>query len=249
MEGEESLEGGNAAEGVVRLGDTVRKPWLPTTAATNSYVTHLRAAGIDAPRPLGRDEHGRQIIEFVPGRLAQDDQPFGVAALQRVGHLVRRIHDASADYPVPDAQWPVLIPVPDPNLICHNDLAPWNLITGERWVFIDWDGAGPSTRLWDLAYSAQAFANMNPSAPVADAAARLRAFVDGYGADHGIRDALPAAIADRTIAMYELLRASHARGQEPWASMFVTGHGEYWQSVAAYVNKNWAAWIDAVASA
>jgi len=48
--------------------------------------------------------------------------------------------------------------IPDPaagDLICHSDLAPWNLVRNEqRWVFIDWDNAGPSSRLWDLGYAA-----------------------------------------------------------------------------------------------
>ncbi|WP_407645311.1 phosphotransferase [Brevibacterium pigmentatum] len=32
----------------------------------------------------------------------------------------------------------------------HGDLTPWNLLLGERWVFIDWDSAAASARLWDL---------------------------------------------------------------------------------------------------
>ncbi|WP_205754704.1 hypothetical protein [Pseudarthrobacter sp. NamE5] len=96
---------------------------------------------------------------------------------------------------------------------------------GERWVFIDWDAAGPSTRLWDLAYAAQSFGLLFDDEPVAEAALRLRAVVDGYGADTALRKALPEALIERTAAMHDLLETSHKTGFQPWADMYLNGHG------------------------
>lgn len=76
------------------------------------------------------------------------------AQLTRVGRLVRELREALASFtPSPSDPWEVAIPPDREELVCHHDLAPWNLVLvlgAERWVFIDWDGAGPGSRLWDL---------------------------------------------------------------------------------------------------
>lgn len=247
MESEHELEGGNASGAVVRIGGTVRKPWTAATPSVVSFVEAVRASGVDAPAPLGRDEMGRQVQEFVPGRIAIDSGPLSLADLRRVGSIVRSIHDASMSFvPDADAVWETAIPAPGAELVCHNDLAPWNLIVGDRWVFIDWDAAGPSTRLWDLAYAAQAFTLCDPGCDPAQAARALATFVAGYDADHRMRQALPAAMSERTAAMYDLLASSHAIGREPWASMFVQGHGAHWKAVTHYVETHRDVWSAAL---
>lgn len=178
MTAEEPLPGGNVASTVVRVGATVRKPWTAATASVVDFVAALRRAGVDLPEPLGRDAQGRQVQEFVPGIRAIEAPPLSRLDLCRVGRIVRRIHDASMPYTPPaDAVWESAIPAPGAELICHNDLAPWNLILGERWVFIDADAAGPSTRVWDLAYAAQAFTLNDPSREPRAAAGDLAALV------------------------------------------------------------------------
>lgn len=77
---------------------------------------------------------------------------------------------------------------------------------------------------------------------VESAASRLRAFVDGYEADTLLREALPAAMAKRTAAMFELLRTSTETGLQPWADMHVNGHGEFWRAATEYVTQNETAW-------
>jgi Ser/Thr protein kinase RdoA (MazF antagonist) len=113
-------------------------------------------------------------------------------------------------------------------------------------VFIDWDAAAPSTRLWDLAYAAQAFALSDVDRSPQDSAGDLAAFVDGYRADAALRGALPTAMHRRAAAMLELLRSGHETGREPWASMFAAGHGDHWAAVTRYVVTNQAVWSDAL---
>jgi Ser/Thr protein kinase RdoA (MazF antagonist) len=244
---EQPLTGGNATARVVRIGETVRKPWSASTPAVHEFMDGLRAAGIDVPRVLGRDPDGRQVIEYVPGRPAMGSPRLTSAELWRAGDLIRRIHDASEGFALTvDATWEMAIPAPGADLVCHNDLAPWNLILGDRWVFIDWDGAGPSTRLWDLAYAAQAFTLGDTDDPPDVAAPRLAALVDGYRAGRVLRDALPAAMAERAAAMHELLHASHLAGREPWGSMYLDGHGQHWDRVADHVARHVDVWREAL---
>ena len=161
--------------------------------------------------------------------------------------MIRGIHDASAAYaPPPDAIWRTAIPAPGADLVCHNDLAPWNLIIGERWVFIDWDAAAPSTRLWDLAYAAQAFTLSDTAREPLDAAVDLAALVDGYGADRMLRRGLPRAMEERTAAMLALLEGARSTGEEPWATMHADGHGVHWRKALQYVRVNRSVWTRAL---
>jgi thiamine kinase-like enzyme len=53
----------------------------------------------------------------------------------------------------------------------------WNLVRdGERSVFIDWDGAGPGSRLWDLGYAAHGFVPLHAAAEYIEA--HLQAWTD-----------------------------------------------------------------------
>lgn len=242
-EEEQELTGGNASGSVVRVGGTVRKPWIENTSVVQSFLAALRSHGVDAPQPLGRDESGRHTVEYVEGSIALSQMPLGTDDLRRVGRMIRQIHDVSESVPIPEqSSWNMLLPADDPNLMCHNDLAPWNLVIGDRWVFIDWDAAGPSTRLWDLAYAAQAFGMLFEGEPVESAASRLAAFVYGYEADSLLREALPVAMAKRTRAMSDLLRTANGTGLQPWADMYMNGHGDFWHDATEYVTRNQTAW-------
>jgi Ser/Thr protein kinase RdoA (MazF antagonist) len=246
---EELLTGGNVAGRVVRIGDTVRKPAGPATPAVSALLDHLAAAGFDgAPRSLGLDEAGRHVVEYVPGPMAHDLPPLTVDELHRAGGLIRGLHDAAQSFrPPPGAQWDVVIPPDRRDLICHHDLAPWNLVCGpDRWVFIDWDGAGPGSRLWDLGYALAGFVPLAAGGDPAVDAPRLRALADGYGLDDQQRRGLPGLTAAHTRAMYDLLRSGAVTGAQPWARLYAEGHGEHWGPAADYIERHHGDWLAAL---
>ena len=65
---EQVLFGGNSITGVVRVGDTVRRHAGPWSTSVDSLLHHLENVGFDgAPRALGYDDRGRQVLSYVPG--------------------------------------------------------------------------------------------------------------------------------------------------------------------------------------
>jgi Ser/Thr protein kinase RdoA (MazF antagonist) len=246
---EERLSGGNVAEEVVRVGATIRKPATAATSSVEAFLEHLHRVGFSgAPRTLGRDEQGRHVLEYIPGAT---QEPFSYTSeeLGRVGRLIREFHAAAKSFAPPaGAQWMVVIRPDSEELTCHHDLAPWNLVRGgERWVFIDWDGSGPGSVLWDVAYAAQSFVPLIDGGEPAMDASRLRCFVDGYGLDRSQRERLPQRMVARTRAMFELGERAAITGEQPWARLHAEGDGgRHWRQAAEYVERHLEVWTEAL---
>jgi hypothetical protein len=238
---EQPLAGGNVSGSVVRVGDTVRRPATPSSRSVDALLIHLEHIGFGAaPRALGYDALGRQVLSFAVGHTAADPADLTTRQLRDIGALLRAFHDAMESFvPPPDAVWTVAVRPDREELICHHDLAPWNLVRGgDRLVLIDWDGAGPGSRLWDLAYACHGFVPLAGDYLLDDdaEAARLRALVQGYRLDEALRPELVALLAPRIHSMYELLRVGHEEGIQPWSSLWEAGHGRAWLANARYVS-------------
>ena len=249
---EEPLTGGNVSANLVRIGETVRRPAGPWSLAVHELLRYLEGVGYSgSPRSLGFDEQGRHVVEYIPGAVVM---PFASSSedansrLRAVGELIRDYHNAVADFQPPaEAIWNVATPSPTIELISHHDLAPWNLVSGSRgMVFIDWDAAGPGSRLWDLSYAAHGFVPLGPETPDDVAATRLRALVDGYGLDQQSRVQLPPLIAEHTRAMYDLLHRGSCSGEQPWARLWTAGHGRVWLDHSEFVEARLAMFTSAL---
>jgi Phosphotransferase enzyme family len=244
------LQGGNASGGVVRIGDTVRRPAGPWTPTVHALLGHLHEAGFPgAPRPLGLDEHGREVLTFIPGTIPWPNNfhlldPDG--RLRRVARLIRDFHDAVTGFcPPPDPRWQALIPAEGTGIIAHHDLAPWNLVISPRqWAFIDWDTAAPGSRLWDVAYALHGFVPLsaNPRYQRGNPAHRMRLFADAYGLDQAQRQELIPMLARRTKAMHDFLAEQAARGNQPWTRLWHEGHGRAWGTDTEYIARREGTW-------
>src|SRR5690606_36649810 len=103
------LRGGNTST-VVRVGDTVSRNTGPWTPAVHSLLRHLEAVGFTgAPRALGFDERGREVLSYLEGECGA----YPLAghwvtdeALAAVATMLRRFHDAQYGFrPQPGAVW------------------------------------------------------------------------------------------------------------------------------------------------
>lgn len=159
------LPGGMGSGGaVVRVGPTVRRPVRPHTPAVRAFLRHLEAVGFrGAPRFLGVDHAGREVLDFVEGDVAIPPFPAWAATedlLVSVAELQQALHRAAAGFVAPpDARWDRanLPPAPEDAVVCHNDLCIENVVVrdGRAVAFIDFDFAAPGSTRFDIAIAAR----------------------------------------------------------------------------------------------
>ena len=215
---ESELSGGGVTSGVVRVGDTVRRPVGPWTPTIHAYLRHLEERGFGgAPRVAGIDERGREILTYVEGLVPSDSDwqrghatPLPEAALSdeslvEAGRLIRALHAAAADFQPTEPVWREYVyPALPGEIACHGDLGPHNTVyrDGRPVAFIDWDGARPNEPVLEFAHASWYYVPLADDAyceemgfrEPPDRAARLRLFAEAYGAPHGeVVDALREA--------------------------------------------------------
>jgi hypothetical protein len=140
--------------GAWRIGCTVHRATGPWTTAVHALLGFLGSRLEHTPAVLGFDEQGREVLTFLPGRVVDIDT--GLLTPGQIDSLVswtRSFHEAVAGFGHPG---PWRYPrVPQASLIGHNDIAPYNVcFDGDDVAGVfDWDMAGPTTPLMELASS------------------------------------------------------------------------------------------------
>ncbi|MGY1632018.1 aminoglycoside phosphotransferase family protein [Geodermatophilus sp. SYSU D01186] len=166
---EVALVGGTANRGeVVRVGDTVRRPLRPTSPATHALLRHLADVGFaGAPRFLGLDDLGREVLSFVPGTAVTPPYPpwaLTDEALDSVAALLRDYHRAVGSFDPSPYAWPASPPDPFAGeLVSHNDVNLDNVVFrgGRAVALIDFDLASPGSRVWDVACAVRLWAPLD----------------------------------------------------------------------------------------
>jgi Phosphotransferase enzyme family len=233
---EQVLHGGLTNAGrVTRVADTVRRP--PSSAATWALLEHLERVGFDgAPRFLGVDDHGREILSYLPGKAAiEPHQAWALTdeALISVAELLRRYHDAVASFDPAGHRWPDFVPSAFCNgLVSHNDPNLDNVIFsgGVAVGLIDFDLAGPGSAVWDVTCAARLWAPLRDELDLPEelrgrSLERLRLFVDAYGLPRNDRPRVVEAAVHTHDRCYRVVRAAVESGHEPFGRMWREGGG------------------------
>lgn len=223
---EQPLVGDGVTPGIVRIGDTVRRPVRPFTKTIQGFLAHLEQAGFHgAPRALGMDEQGREILSYVPGDVPREPLPPETATdevLVALAHLVRGLHEAAAGWvPPAEASWfhmPGTTPARSdglfdvPELVSHGDYCPGNVVfrDGVPVAFIDFDLARPTTRMLDALNALYWWAPLldpvdrAPAFKDLDIPGRVALFAASYGLE---RD----QCRDLVVYAARLIQRMHAR--------------------------------------
>lgn len=240
------LLGDDVTEGLVRIGDTVRRPLGANSPLVIAVLDHLEAVGFaGAPRFLGVDDSGRAVLSYLDGEVAGRPRPSWIAEEDRllsVARLLRSFDDAMSDLGLPDIAAEVN---PDPpgippprsypaTFIGHRDVTPENVVfrDGRAFGLIDFDLARPSTRMQEVQGALVYWApiadpvDRDPQLQAVDVFARARAFVDAYGLDDRDRATLVEDLRYGTERSWHLMRDRADRLGGGWARMWVDGVGD-----------------------
>src|SRR5215467_5211153 len=169
------LLGGMSTPGVVRVGDTVRRPLGRNAEYVHDLLLHLERCGFEgAPRYLGVDQQGREILSFVEG-FAPPHNGFELteAAVRAGARLVRDVHDLTQGTPFAAGS----------EVAAHRNLSQPNFVFREMIpiAIIDWDSTRPGTRVANLGEFLWAFVHPAIYGDGEPAARMLSAAVGEYG--------------------------------------------------------------------
>jgi aminoglycoside phosphotransferase (APT) family kinase protein len=251
------LTGGDVTEGVVRVGDTVRRPVGPHSPLVHALLTHLESVGFEgAPRFLGVDGSGREVLSYIDGEVAGRPRPPWFAdetRLASIGRLVRGYDDAAASFTPPPGVLldppaePAGIPAAPaypPELVGHVDITPENVIfrNGRAYALIDFDLAKLATRAEEMFNAMLWWAplsdprDVDPLLRDVDVPRRTRILADEYGLSGADRERIMEVGVLRTRRAWYLMKQRAETQGGGWQRMWDEGVGD--------VIKRREAWLD-----
>jgi hypothetical protein len=190
---EQDLPKGDVTEGVVRIGDTVRRPHHERSVAIAHYLDHLEQAGFaGSPRYLGRDSAGRDVLTFLSGDVAAASPQHWAASddlLGSIAELLLALHRAAAGFDEAEQLFARLPDERGPTVVSHLDVTPQNVVVhdGRAVGLIDFDLARRATPYLECRNTAMHWVplvdpqDVYPEWRGIDQLGRLRLFVDRFG--------------------------------------------------------------------
>ena len=198
------LSGGRLTPGIVRVGNTVRRLPKRNAAFVHELLLWLEDQSFHfAPRFLGTDEQGRDILSYLEGDTWPDSgSELSDDLLVQATRVIRRYHDLTAGSRLAQGH----------DIVAHHELGPHNTIFQQNQLvgIIDWDDAAPGTRLRDLSNAVYNYVDVSHwSNQTADIQARrIRLMCAAYGWDDPI-----ALVNDVEADVQQALRTHEQAGR------------------------------------
>jgi aminoglycoside phosphotransferase (APT) family kinase protein len=217
----------------------VRRAAGSSRVAVRDLLIHLESVGFDgAPRYLGMDDQGREVLSWIDGDVPLPPYPAWAMtdrALADLGGLVRRLHEATATFRDTTADWSTQWADPGGgSVICHNDLYPENVVfrDGRVVALIDFAMAAPGRPLWDVAIAGETWGPLGDPKrrdrhpENLDGIARLGALARAYGLEPERAEELIEVIIQERAHATANIRARIAGGDEAWIREWADAGGD-----------------------
>ncbi|UJF35805.1 aminoglycoside phosphotransferase family protein [Paenibacillus hexagrammi] len=263
---EEVLKGGNVNH-IVRVGNTVRRPIGYWSTNVHKLLQYLEEMGFEgAPRFLGIDDAGREMLTFMPGKVPGNDYPelepymWSDETLVSSARLLRRFHDVTTEFALNlENKWQLSYgEEAEHEVICHNDAALYNVVFQQEVpvALIDFDMSGPGPRIWDIAYFLYTSVPLAGFAPepssgktmvyqyelhAEERRRRIRLVFEAYGMP--MPENLQPWIIERLTVLCNTLRDGAANGNPAFQKMVDEGHLAHYEREIRFVTEHFDEWV------
>lgn len=198
-------------KGVVRTGETVRRPVRPWSGSVCRFQRFMEADGL--PVEAVMEMTGSAVVTAFCEGETNHPRGWSDEALYEVGRLLARFHRRAASFEAGPGDvwqpWCLREIGGGERLCCHGDFAPWNLLTrgGLPLLVVDWEYAGPLDPMVELSRVCWLFPQLVDDDvarrwALPDAkkrAEQVRIVCDGYGLVAAQRRRLPEQIVETVI--------------------------------------------------
>lgn len=253
---------------VVYDGEYIYRDLKPYSKTIHKLLKHLESKKINfTPHFLKVDyENKIESLTFVKGSTIEnypeiDNFEYKARNIKILASMLREYHNATLDfnYTNEDKWFLEYRGELDKEVICHNDIAPYNItfLNNEPAGIIDFDTACPAPRIWDVAYAVYRFVPLSkkvyvPSEKVyrqyekdsnsEERKLLIQEFIDSYGYFE-VKDVLENVIL-RLEALIELFDFECNSGNKAFIKMKKEGHQDFYIEEIKFIKENMDDWME-----
>jgi thiamine kinase-like enzyme len=246
---QELLDGGWGKDSKpVKVGNTVHRQPSEQSSYVHQVLQFLEHANFGwAPRFLGIDEQGREVLSFIDGYVPHGQevpqQTWSLETMQDIFAHIRQLHDLTSVSGLANGH----------ECICHGDLSYANTVyrDGKAIAFIDWDWAHPGPRIDDVAYGILEYLSigeLESGGGPEERAQLARALAYTYGLDASQRGRVPARMLDLLLITRDKQLQAIEQGSPSGIKLAEAGVPGHMLKRHAWLEKNIGYFVSAMTS-